>query len=128
VGPGVVMPAVPVQVGDLTLLMEASVVSPVGTEPTGAAGRATDWVLQSFDRVQSAIEQIAVSTAETIERAAARAARPASVAIEFGIKVSAKGDVIIAGGSGEASLKVTLTYLSADSDTATADTADDTKP
>ncbi|MBQ0994867.1 hypothetical protein KBX08_32970 [Micromonospora sp. H61] len=127
-GPSLVMPAVPVQVGELTLLMETSVVSLVGTEPTSAAGRAADWALQSFDRVQSAIEQIAVSTAETIERAATRAARPTSVAIEFGIKVSAKGDVIIAGGSGEASLKVTLTYLSADSDIATADTADDTNP
>jgi len=101
---------VPVRVGDVTMLVETAAVQVAGTEPTGAADRAADWISNSFDRAQRAIEQIAIATAETIRRTAEHAARPETVAVEFGLKVSARGDVILAGSSGEASLKVTLTY------------------
>src|SRR5258708_38772515 len=45
-----------------------------------------------------------------IGRTAARSARPDHVAVAFGLKFSAQGDVIVAKASAEASLTVALTY------------------
>jgi hypothetical protein len=101
---------VEVEIDGRVLLMETAVVQVAGSEPTGAAERATDWMLRSFDRVQEAVERVAVSTAGMITRMSRRSARPDVVQVELGLKVSAKGDVIIAGAAGEASFKVTLTY------------------
>jgi hypothetical protein len=53
--------------------------------------------------------EVAKSTAQMIEQAGA-AARPDRVDVEFGLKFSASGTVIMAGVAGEASLKVTLGY------------------
>ena len=64
---------------------------------------------EAFDRAQDAIIQVARSTAQMIEKAGA-AARPDRVDVEFGLKFSASGTVIMAGVAGEASLKVTLGY------------------
>ena len=66
-------------------------------------------MLEAFGRAQDAIIEVAKSTAEMIERAGA-AARPDRVEVEFGLKFSASGTVIMAGVAGEASLKVTLGY------------------
>jgi hypothetical protein len=103
---------VEVAVGGAVLLMETSAVQVAGTQQTGAGDKPAEWLLKSFERAQEAIEQIAVSTAEMIGRAARRSAEPDVVQVELGLKISAKGDIIIAGSSGEASLKVTLTYNS----------------
>ena len=70
-----------------------------------AAGSVTD----AFGRAQETIIEVARSTAEMIERAGA-VARPDRVEVEFGLKFSASGGVIMAGVAGEASLKVTLSY------------------
>jgi hypothetical protein len=56
------------------------------------------------------VEEIAVSTAQTIGRIARRVGNPDQVAVEFGVKISAKGDVILAGASAEASLNVKIVY------------------
>src|SRR5450755_764535 len=53
--------------------------------------------------------EVAKSTAQMIDKAGA-AARPDRVEVEFGLKFSANGTVIMAGVAGEASLKVTLGY------------------
>ena len=66
-------------------------------------------MLEAFGRAQETIIEIAKSTAEMIDRAGA-AARPDRVDVEFGLKFSASGGVIMAGVAGEASLKVTLGY------------------
>jgi len=55
------------------------------------------------------IIEVAKSTAEMIDKAGA-AARPDRVEVEFGLKFSVSGGVIMAGVAGEASLKVTLGY------------------
>ena len=47
----------------MTLLMEVVPVQQAGTEPTGVGQRTVDWLLSSFDRVQDAAEEVAVSTA-----------------------------------------------------------------
>jgi hypothetical protein len=109
VGVGVVASQlIPVQVGDIQIEVEA--VQVAGTQPTsGKAGRAAGNVLEAFGRAQDAIIEVARSTAQMIDRAGATA-RPDRVDVEFGLKFSATGGVIMAGVAGEASLKVTLSY------------------
>lgn len=99
---------IPVRVGEIEIEVEAVPVA--GTELTaGRAGKAALSVVEAFGRAQDAIVEVARSTAQVIERAGA-AARPDRVEVEFGLKFSASGGVIMAGVAGEASLKVTLSY------------------
>ena len=99
---------IPVRVGDIEIEVEAVPVT--GTEATsGRATRAAGNVLEAFSRAQDAIIEIARSTAQMIEKAGA-SARPDRVEVEFGLKFSTSGTVIMAGVAGEASLKVTLGY------------------
>lgn len=99
---------IPVRIGDIEIEVEA--VQVAGTEATsGRAAKAAGSVLEAFGRAQDAIIEVAKSTAEMIERAGA-AARPDRVDVEFGLRFSASGGVIMAGIAGEASLKVTLGY------------------
>jgi hypothetical protein len=103
-----VSPEIVVQVGDVKLAVE--VVPVAGTQPTsGRAAKATAQALEAFGRAQDAIIEVAKSTAEMLEKAGA-AARPDRLDVEFGLKFSASGGVIMAGVAGEASLKVTLGY------------------
>lgn len=95
-----------VQVGDIEVL--AQTVPVPGTEPTSAV---TDRVLEAFDRAQEVIVEVARSTAAVIEKAAARAARPDHVEIEFSLGFSVSGKVVmVAGATGEATLRVLLSY------------------
>jgi hypothetical protein len=97
-----------VRVGDVEI--EAEAVPVAGTEPTsGKVSKAAGSVADAFGRAQETIIEMARSTAEVIERAGA-AARPDRVEVEFGLRFSASGGVIMAGVAGEASLKVTLSY------------------
>src|SRR3984885_8437608 len=81
-----------------------------GTEATsGLPGKVAGNALEAFSRAQEAIIEVAKSTAEMIEKAGP-AARPDRLEVEFGLKFSASGGVIMAGEAGEASLKVTLSY------------------
>lgn len=100
---------IPVQVGGVEIEVEAVVTA--GTEATsgGRVSKAAGGVLDAFGRAEEAIMAVARSTAEMIDRAGA-AARPDRVEVEFGLKFSASGSVIMAGVAGEASLKVTLGY------------------
>jgi hypothetical protein len=100
--------SIPVRVGDVDLLVEAEPVA--GTEPTSRIDSAVDRVGEAYARAQEAIVEIASSTAESIRKAAARAARPDEVEIEFGLRFSVQGDVIVASAAGEATLRVRLTY------------------
>lgn len=99
---------VPVRVGDVEVLLE--VVQVAGSQQTSAVGKATDYVAGAFERAQAAVEEIAVSTARMVGRVTRRVGSPESVEVEFAVKVSAKGDVIVAGSSGEASMKVKIVY------------------
>lgn len=102
---------VAVRVGAVEVLVE--VVPVAGSQQTSSGGRvdrAVDYAASAFERAQSTVEEIAVSTARMVGRVSRRVGRPESVEVEFGLKVSAKGDVIVAGASGEASLKVKVVY------------------
>ncbi|MEU8088647.1 CU044_2847 family protein [Micromonospora sp. NPDC049101] len=102
---------VAVRVGAVEVLVE---VVPVGGSQQTSVGervdRVVDYAAGAFERAQSAVEEIAVSTARMVGRVTRRVGSPESVEVEFGLKVSAKGDVIVAGASGEASLKVKIIY------------------
>jgi hypothetical protein len=99
---------IPVRVGEIEIEVEAVPVA--GTEATSdRAAKATGSALEAFGRAQDAIIEVAKSTAQMIDKAGA-SARPPRVDVEFGLKFSASGTVIIAGVAGEASLKVTLGY------------------
>lgn len=96
------------RVGDLDL--EVEVVAVAGSEHTSAASRAAGGVLDAWEQARRAIEEIATSVAGVIERTAARAARPDHLEVSFGLKVSASGNVILAGAAAEASLAVKVSY------------------
>jgi hypothetical protein len=104
------MPAriLPVRVGGIELLIEAVPVA--GSEPTSRATDAVDGMVDAFSRVQDAIVEVAASTAAVIAEAARRGAHPDRFELEFGLGISAKGNVIVASASGEATLKVRLSY------------------
>jgi hypothetical protein len=98
----------PVRAGEIELLVETAVVA--GTEPTSRLGDAGDQVIDAFGRARDAVVEIASSAAEAITRLGQRAARPQQVEVEFGLKFSGQGNVIVAAASGEASLLVRVTY------------------
>ncbi|MFF2201482.1 CU044_2847 family protein [Streptomyces sp. NPDC058145] len=101
---------IPVAVGDVEFLVEATPVRLPGDEPTaGGLGNLSERVRDAFGQAQSAIVEIAASTATALGQAG-QAVRPDTMEVEFGIKFSAKGDIIVAGASGEMTLKVKLTY------------------
>ncbi len=100
---------VPMQIGDVEVLVETTTV--VGTEPTSGLDGAKDKVADAFDRAKATIVAVGQSTVEVIERlSVSRAAHPDKVEVEFGLGFSAKGNVIVAGASAEATLKVKLVY------------------
>jgi hypothetical protein len=103
-------PLIPVRVrvGDIEIEVEAVPVA--GTEATsGRAARTLEHVQEAFTQAQEAIIEVARSTAQMIEKTAG-AARPDRVEVEFGLRFSASGGVIMAGVAAEASLRVTLGY------------------
>lgn len=81
-----------------------------GSEGTSAASRAAEGVLDAWEQAQRAIEEITVSVAGVLERTATRAVRPDNLEVAFGLKISAKGNVVVAGAAAEASLSVKVTY------------------
>lgn len=100
---------VPMKVGGVDLLV-ATVVLPGSEQTSGRLDRAGQKVVDAFDAAQAAIEAIAVRVAGTVASLSGQAVHPGSVAVEFGLSFTASGGVLVAGASGEASLKVTITY------------------
>ncbi len=99
-----------VMVGGTEILVEAAPVRVSGSEPTAAdPGRLAGRVRDAFEQAQSAIVGIAQSTV-TAMQGAGQAVKPDSMEVEFALKFSAKGDVILAGAAGEAALRVKFTW------------------
>lgn len=96
------------RVGDVELLVETIPVA--GSEQTSRATEAATEVVNAFSRMQEAIVEVAASTATMITETARRGTRPDRLQVEFGLGISAKGNVIVASASGEATLRVTLIY------------------
>lgn len=102
------MGTIPMRVGEAVILVETIPVA--GSEPTSRLGKASDQLQETWLQAQLAIVELASSTVAAVKSAAGRAAAPSAMEVEFGLKFSAKGNVILAGASGEASLKVKLLY------------------
>ena len=99
----------PVQVGDLDLLIETTIV-PGAESTTSGLGKAGDKVLSAFDAAQDAIVEMAVKLAGSVQAMGRRAVHPKEVQVEFGLCFGSNGGIIIAGASIEGSFKVTITY------------------
>jgi hypothetical protein len=104
----------PMRIGDVELLVETSPVA--GSEPTSTLSRAQEAVGDAYERAQAAIVAVASSTVDVIGQLSESAVRPEQVAVTFGLKFSAQGNVVLAGASGEATLEVTLRYGTAGGD------------
>lgn len=97
------------RIGGVEVLVEA--LSVAGTEPTSALDTAKDKMADAFERAKTTIVAVGESTVDVIERlSASRMAHPDKVEVEFGLRFSAKGSVIVAEASAEATLKVKLVY------------------
>jgi len=71
---------------------------------------ATEGVVDAFSKAQEAIMEVAASTTTMIAKATHSGTHPDRFEVEFGVGISAKGNVIVASASGEATLKVTMIY------------------
>ncbi|WP_225827438.1 CU044_2847 family protein [Streptomyces naphthomycinicus] len=98
----------PIRVGDVDLLLETVPVA--GSESTSRLSDAGDRVVDAFDRARDALVEIASSAADAVHRLGQRAVRPESLEVEFGLKFSAQGNVVVAGASSEATLLVRVVY------------------
>jgi hypothetical protein len=96
------------RVGESELLVETVAVA--GTERTSKLDDAREEVGDAFERARRAIVDVATETVAAVREAGERAARPQRIEVEFGLKFSASGNVIVAGAAGEASLVVRLSY------------------
>jgi hypothetical protein len=100
-----------VQVGDIEVLVETvETTAPAGSELTSRLDDAVEDAKGAFQRAQEVIAEIAASTVQVIEKAAAQAARPDRLEVDFGVKFSASGNVLVAAAASEATLAVRLTY------------------
>lgn len=93
--------------------LQVEVTRPVGSEETGPSERVRDTVVDAFDRARDAIVAIAASTVDTITQLGNQSLRPDEVQVKFGLKFTAKGNVVVAGVSSEATMEVALTYRAA---------------
>lgn len=98
----------PVRIGDVDLLVET--MPAAGSESTSRLPAPGDRIVDAFDRARDAVVEIASSVGEAVQRLGRRAVRPERMEVEFGLKFSAQGTVVVAGASSEASLLVRITY------------------
>jgi Trypsin-co-occurring domain 1 len=97
---------VPVRFGGVDVLVQATPVTVVGSQPTSAATRVVD----AYQRAEAAVLGVASSVADTVNRLVEQGKHPRQVQVEFGVSVSVEGDVVVVKGATEATLAVTLTY------------------
>ena len=96
------------RVGGVDVLVET--VQVAGSEPTGRLNKVHDRAAEAFERARRTIVAMASATVDIAGELAQKAAAPQAIEVEFGLKFSAQGNVIVAGGSGQASVTVRLTY------------------
>ncbi|MEV4515455.1 CU044_2847 family protein [Dactylosporangium sp. NPDC049525] len=98
----------PIRFGDVEVLVETSQVA--GSEPTSRVGDAARAVADSYEHARTAITEIATSVAATIDQLAQSSRHPSRVEVEFGLKFSGKGSVFVAEASGEATMRILISY------------------
>ncbi|MFG1887501.1 CU044_2847 family protein [Micromonospora sp. NPDC049051] len=98
---------VPFDLDGETVLVEVE--SLPGSRPTGV-GRGVERVQDLFAQAESVVGRLAEAAIKAGRSVAVKSARPTQIEIQIGVKFSAQGHVIIARGSGEASLAVKVIY------------------
>jgi hypothetical protein len=96
------------KIGQVDVLVETATIA--GSEHISRSSDVASEVTDAYARAQQTILEVAASTADTLGKVSKRAARPSALEVEFGLKFTATGNVIVAGVSGEATLRVKLTY------------------
>lgn len=96
---------VPMTLGGVEVLVQATPGTRFGSEPTSAASKVRD----AFADAEETIQAVADSLSRTVTRLRQSAA-PSSVEIEFGIGVTVSGNAVVVSGSSEASLLIRLVY------------------
>ena len=86
------------RVGGVDLLVETTPVTVAGSQPTSRVDEAADAVVGAFDRAEEAV----VAVASSLVASVGRLGGPARLEVEFGLKFSAQGSVVVAAVSGEA--------------------------
>jgi hypothetical protein len=99
---------VPSEIGGVPVLVE--VLQAPGTEQTSRAESTAERLQDMFARAQRVIEKITMLAAESQERIAARSRRPDQVELEFGLKFTAQGQIVVASAATEASFSMKITY------------------
>jgi hypothetical protein len=97
-----------IRVHDVDLLVE--VIREPGTEETSMIGGATGAITDGLDRARDAIVGIASTVGETLDGLGERALQPDRLEVEFGLKFTMQGGIVVAGASGEATLRILLGY------------------
>jgi Trypsin-co-occurring domain 1 len=95
-----------VQIGEVELLVETERGPAAGSEQTGRLRDSAEKVVDAFDEVQTAV----IAIAGRLVAAADAIPEPTSIEVEFGLKFTAEGNVVLAGASAEASLSFKMTY------------------
>lgn len=98
---------VPTEVGGIPVLVEA--VAGPGFQQTGRP-KGVEKLQDMFARAEDVIEQLALSAVQIGKRVAAQSAGPDEVEVQFGLKFSTTGDIVIASVGAEASLGVKIVY------------------
>ena len=101
------MRVAPVRIGDVEVLVELAQVA--GTEPTSGREGLRERLLAAYALAQDTIVAVASTTVETMRRLG-EAARPDRFEMELGLAFTADGNVVVAKASGQATLKVKLSY------------------
>lgn len=84
---------IPVRIGDIEIDVEA--VQVAGTEATsGRTAKVAGMTAEAYTRAQDVIVEVARTTAQMIDRAAERAARPDWLEVQFGLRFAASGGVM----------------------------------
>ncbi|MFG2045714.1 CU044_2847 family protein [Dactylosporangium sp. NPDC048998] len=100
------MIAVPVTFAGVDVLVQATPVSVVGSEPTSVSGK----VVAAYAQAEKAIMSVAESVAGTVDVLAKSTVSPQQVQVQFGVSVSVEGDIMVVKGTTGATLSITLTY------------------
>lgn len=101
---------VPVELDGVSLVVEAAVIP--GSEDTSTLDDRIDGIGDAFDRLPATLTSIAKRLVIAAQQLGREAMEPSEISAEFGLKLSATGQVILVSGTAEASLSVTLTYKS----------------
>ncbi|MDI6098812.1 CU044_2847 family protein [Actinoplanes sp. NEAU-A12] len=98
----------PAEINGVEVLVE--VTKSAGSEPTSGFQRSAEKISDLLDRAQIVIEAIANSISETGQRIAQQASQANQIEIQFGLKFSAQGKIIIGASTAEGSLAVKMIF------------------